>query len=96
MVTRKVVEIIGQENGHRIVDINFIIDIGSGKVTELISYNQLLEHLETDQDKVTEVCHPSTLLEVSWQMCHDWITYGTVTRTCLMVSRLHYKWNHLI
>ena len=27
-----------------------ILDIGNGKVEELISYNQLLEHLENDQD----------------------------------------------
>ena len=49
-VTRKVVEIIDQENGHRIKNINFILDIGNGKVEELISYNQLLEHLENAQD----------------------------------------------
>ena len=49
-VTRKVVEIIDQENGHRVENINFILDIGNGKVEELISYNQLLEHLENTQD----------------------------------------------
>ena len=49
-VTRKVVEIIDQENGHRKENINFILDIGNGKVEELISYNQLLDHLETAQD----------------------------------------------
>ena len=49
-VTRKVVEIIDQENGHRVENIHFILDIGNGKVEELISYNQLLEHLETAQD----------------------------------------------
>ena len=48
--TRKVVEIIDQENGHRIENINFILDIGNGKVEELICYNQLLDHLETAQD----------------------------------------------
>ena len=48
--TRKVVEIIDQEYGHRIENINFILDIGNGKVEELISYNQLLSHLETAQD----------------------------------------------
>ena len=31
-------------------NINFFLDIGNGKVEELISYNQLLEHLETAQD----------------------------------------------
>ena len=49
-VTRKVVEIIDQEIGHRVEIINFILNIGNDKVEELISYNQLLEHLETAQD----------------------------------------------
>ena len=49
-VTRKVVEIIDQENGCRVENINFILDIGNGKVEELISCHQLLEHLETAQD----------------------------------------------
>ena len=31
-------------------DINLILNIGNGKVEELISYNQLLEHLENVQD----------------------------------------------
>ena len=31
-VTRKVVEIIDQQNGHRVENINFILDIGNGKV----------------------------------------------------------------
>ena len=49
-VTRQVVEIIDQDNGQRIENINFILDIGNGKDEELISYNQLLEHLENTQD----------------------------------------------
>ena len=49
-VTRQVVEIIDQDNGQRIENINFILDIGNGKVEELISYNQLLEHLVNAQD----------------------------------------------
>ena len=49
-VTRQVAEIIDQENGQRIENINFMLDIGNGKVEELISYNQLLEHLENAQD----------------------------------------------
>ena len=49
-VTRKVVEIIDQDDGQRVENINFILDIGNGKVEELISYNQLLEHLENAQD----------------------------------------------
>ena len=49
-VTRQVVEIIDQDNGQRVENFNFILDIGNGKVEELISYNQLLEHLENAQD----------------------------------------------
>ena len=49
-VTRKVVEIIDQENGHRVENISFSLVISNGKVEELISYNKLLEHLETAQD----------------------------------------------
>ena len=48
-VTRKVVEIIDQENGHRVENSNIILDISNGKVEELISYNHLLEHLENAQ-----------------------------------------------
>ena len=40
-VTRQVGEIIDQDNGQRVENINFILDIGNGKVEELISYNQL-------------------------------------------------------
>ena len=36
-VTRQVVEIIEQDNGQRVENINFILDIGNGKVEELIS-----------------------------------------------------------
>ena len=36
-VTRQVVEIIDQENGHIEENSNFILDIGNGKVEELIS-----------------------------------------------------------
>ena len=49
-VTRQVVEIIDQDNGQGVESINFILDIGNGKVEELISYNQLLEYLENAQD----------------------------------------------
>ena len=48
--TRQVVEIIDQDNGQGVENINFILDIGNGKVEELISYNQLLEHVENAQD----------------------------------------------
>ena len=49
-VTRQLVEIIDQDNGQRVENINFSLDIVNGKVEELSSYNQLLEHLENAQD----------------------------------------------
>ena len=45
-VTKKVVEEIKASDGNRTPNINFILDIGEGKVEELITYNQLLDHLE--------------------------------------------------
>ena len=45
-VTKKVVEEIEAADGNRIPNINFILNIGEGKVEELITYNQLLDHLE--------------------------------------------------
>ena len=45
-VTKKVVEEIESEDGNRIPNIDFILDIGQGKVEVLITYNQLLDHLE--------------------------------------------------
>ena len=49
-LTRQVVEIIDQDNGQMVENINFILDIGNGKFEDLISYNQLLEYLENAQD----------------------------------------------
>ena len=72
-VTRKIVEIIDQENGHRVENINFILNIGNGKVEELISYNKFLEHLETAQDKDLGMdqnfssSEPSLDTKVIWQ-----------------------------
>ena len=45
-VTKKVVEEIEAADGNRIPNINFILDIGEGKVEELVTYIQLLDHLE--------------------------------------------------
>ena len=39
-VTRQVVEIIDQDNGQRVDNINFILDIGNGKVEELMDRSQ--------------------------------------------------------
>ena len=37
----------------------------------------------------------STLLDVSWQMCHAWNTHGMATRAVLVVTRLHYMLSYL-
>ena len=50
-VTKKVVEETEAADGNRIPNINFILDIGEGKVEELITYNQLLDHLEQAQEQ---------------------------------------------
>ena len=50
-VTKKVVEEIEAEDANRIPNINFILDIGEGKVDELITYNQLLDHLEQAEEE---------------------------------------------
>ena len=45
-VTRKVVEDIEKADGERIQKLSYILGIGNGKVEELISCNQLVDHLE--------------------------------------------------
>ena len=54
--TKKVVQEIEAQDGNRIPHINFKLDIGVGKVEELITYNQLLDHLEQaeEQDNYTD------------------------------------------
>ena len=50
-VTKKVVEETEAVDGNRLLNINFILDIGEGKVEELITYNQLLDHPEQAEDQ---------------------------------------------
>ena len=50
-VTKKVVQENEAEDGNRIPNINFILDIGEGKAEELITWNQLLDHLEQAEDQ---------------------------------------------
>ena len=45
-VTKEVVEEIEAADDNRIPNINFILGIGEAKVEELVTYNQLLDHLE--------------------------------------------------
>ena len=50
-VTKQVVGEFEAEHGNRIPNINYILDIGEGKAEELITYNQLLDHLEQAEDQ---------------------------------------------
>ena len=45
-VARKAVEDIEQADGERVKKLSFILGIGNGKFEEIISYNQLVDHLE--------------------------------------------------
>ena len=44
-------EIIDQEDGHRIENINLIPDIGNGKVEELISYKHTAQSKDLGMDQ---------------------------------------------
>ena len=50
-VTKKVVEEIDAADSNRIPNINFIVDIGEGKVEELITCHQLFDHLEQAEEQ---------------------------------------------
>ena len=45
---------------------------------------EVIDLCSASQSKITEVCY---LLEVSWQMCHAWITHWTIARAILTMSR---------
>ena len=54
-VTRKVVEDIEQADGERVQKLSFILSIGNGKLEEIISYNQLVDHLEAAANDDNEI-----------------------------------------
>ena len=54
-VTRKVVEDIEQADGERVQKLSFILGIGNGKLEEIISYNQLVDHLEAAANEDNEI-----------------------------------------
>ena len=56
-VTKKVVEETEAADGNRIPNISFILDIGETKVEELITYNQLLDHLEQAEEQDNSIDH---------------------------------------
>ena len=50
-VTKKVEEEIEAVDGNRIPNINFLLDIGEGIVEELITYNQIMDHLDQAEEQ---------------------------------------------
>ena len=54
-VTRIAVEDIEKVDGERIQNISYILGIENGKVEELISYNQLVDHLEAAAKEANEI-----------------------------------------
>ena len=57
-VTRKVVEDIGQADGERIHKTSFILGIlGNGKLEEIISYSQLVDHLDSSANDDSEISY---------------------------------------
>ena len=54
-VTRKVVEDIEKADGERVQKLSYILGIGNRKVEELISYNQLVDHLEAGANEDSKI-----------------------------------------
>ena len=54
-VTRKVVEVIEKADGYRVQNLSYILCIGTGKVEEIISYDQLVDHLEAAANEDNEI-----------------------------------------
>ena len=54
-VIRKVVEVIEEAEGERVQKLSYILGIGNGKVEDIISYNQLVDHLEAAANEDNEI-----------------------------------------
>ena len=52
---RKVVEIIEKADRERVQKISYILGIGNGNLEEIISYNQLVDHLESAANEDNEI-----------------------------------------
>ena len=49
------VEDIEKADGERVQELSYILGIGNGKVEELVSYNQLVDHLEAAANEDNEI-----------------------------------------
>ena len=50
------VEDIEQADGESVQKLSFILGIGNGKLEEIISYNQLVDHLEAAVEDDNKIC----------------------------------------
>ena len=49
------VEVIEKADGERVQSLSYILGIGNGKVEEIISYNQLVDHLDAAANEDNEI-----------------------------------------
>ena len=59
-VTRNVVEVTEKADWERVEKFSYILGIGNGKLEELISYNQLVDHLDAavnEENKINDVLY---------------------------------------
>ena len=54
-MTRKVVEVIEHAEWERVQNLSYILGIGNGEVEEIISYNQLVDHMEASANEDNEI-----------------------------------------
>ena len=54
-MTRKVVEVIEKAEGGRVQKLSYILGIGNGKVEEILSYSQLVDHLKAAANEDNEI-----------------------------------------
>ena len=68
-MTRKVVEVIEKAEGKRVQNLSYFLGIGNGKVEEIISYNQLVDHLEAETNEDYEIS--DDLFKFRALICHQ-------------------------
>ena len=53
-ITRKVFEVIKKGNGEKVQKLRYILGFNNGKMEEIISYHQLVDHLEAASNEDNE------------------------------------------
>ena len=68
-VTRKVVQVIEKADGERVQNLSYILGIDNGKVEEIISYSQLVDHQEAAANEENEI--NDDLYKLRALICHQ-------------------------